>query len=148
MARLTRHEDLRVVLETLRNVLIGSATAVAVLALRGALAWFVLLALSGGVIVAVLLLRFHRLRPAPVAVPDSFARDAFFTDMLNVSRVRVAGVGGLGLLIVAAAIVFQFPLVAVVMAAGAAGGLIGGIALILFRRRHPANAAPGAVTLL
>lgn len=62
---------------------------------------------------------------------DSFARGG--VDVLSISSVRVAGVGGAGLMVVAAVTAVQFPLISAVLLAGALGGALVGAALILCR---------------
>ena len=112
------------------------------------LGWFLILTAGGGALVAsVLWLAGRRQRPELVTV-DAFARDASATDTINFAHVRVAGVGGLGLLVVALAVALDFALVGVVLAAGLAGGLVAALAIILWRRRSgpltSSSSGPGA----
>jgi hypothetical protein len=87
-----------------------------------------------------------------IATPDAFARDPLSTDVINVNRIRVAGLGGLGLVIVAAAVALQFDLAAVVVALGLVGGAAGAFLLILYRRRvgpvGSSSQGPGARVML
>lgn len=118
----------------IKNALIASA-AVAALAIAAAdttLGWMVPLAGGGGLIIAAALVAVgSRTRHAGFS-PDSFARGG--VDILNISTVRVAGVGGLGLVLVAAGVALEFPLIRVAVTAGALGGLVAGAAMILTRR--------------
>lgn len=86
------------------------------------------------------------------AVPDQFARDAFSTDTLNFAHVRVAGVGGLGLVLVAAATALDVALVGAVLAAGLTGGVLTAVVVILYRRRNgplsSSSTGPGARSML
>jgi hypothetical protein len=74
---------------------------------------------------------------------DPFAGDPVALDPMNMSHVRVAGLGGLGLVLVAVGVAFQFRLVGVSLALGLAGGMMGGLALIWYRR-HRLGARGGA----
>jgi hypothetical protein len=105
-----------------------------------AIGWFVPLALGGGGLVAVALLARRSRPPHVVFSPDPFATDGAAPDMLNFSHVRVTGIGGLGLLIVAAATALQFPFIGAVVATGAIGGAL--IALITIRLRRPDDVSP------
>jgi hypothetical protein len=112
------------------------------------LGWFLVLTACGGALIgAVLRLTRRRQRPQPVTV-DAFARDAAATDTINVARVRVAGVGGLGMLLVALAVAFDFALVGAVLAAGLVGGFVAALAIILWRKRSgplaSSSSSPGA----
>jgi hypothetical protein len=105
--------------------------------LDGALGWFVMLALIGGVISAtVLIVLGRRAHTVPVAVPDHFSATGMTADVINVSHIRVAGVGGLGMTLVALAIAYTFPQIGLSLALGLVGGFMGGVAVILYRRGH------------
>ena len=59
---------------------------------------------------------------------------------INSSAIPVAGIGAVGMLAVAAIMATSFPLTRAVTLFGALGGVLGGIALILYRqvaRSHP-----------
>jgi hypothetical protein len=108
------------------------AAAIAVAAFTGPFAGIAMLGVAGGGIIAVILhwklLHWTTLPPAA----DPFAGRGP-TDIVNMSSVRVAGVGGLGMVVVAIAMVFQFDQAAWLMFSGLTGGIV--IALML-RRRH------------
>jgi hypothetical protein len=74
--------------------------------------------------------------PSPV-VPDPFTRDMFSSDVVNIAHIRVAGVGGLCLVIVAAVVALEFQLITAAMTIGLAGGVVTGVSLIAYRRNHP-----------
>ena len=101
-----------------------------------ALGGFVLPALAGGLALAFVLVRWNRRHPARADMTDPFARDAFSSDPINFAHVRVAGVGGAGLLLVVALVALEYDLTAFAVAAGLVGGLIGGTALVVYRRRR------------
>lgn len=65
---------------------------------------------------------------------DAFAGDGP-TDVINMSRIRVAGIGGLGFMVVALAMAWVFPRIAATLEWGLAGGLVAAVAVILYRRR-------------
>ena len=65
---------------------------------------------------------------------------------INISRIKVAGVGGLGLVVVVAAMAWQMPEVRGFVIAGIAGGIIGAAALLSYRRwRGPDTIGPGPI---
>jgi LPXTG-motif cell wall-anchored protein len=55
---------------------------------------------------------------------------------INASAIPVAGIGGIGMLVIAAIMVVEFPLARWVSILGALGGILVAIALVLFRRRR------------
>lgn len=114
-------------------------------AMDPAIGWVIPLALGGGgLTAAVLIAARSRQDHAP------FARDHFSGErpigVMDLSRVRVAGVGGVGLLIVSGVIALQYELIAAALVAGAAGGTVAGVAMIAYRRRDAARReVPGHV---
>lgn len=57
-----------------------------------------------------LLALIRRLNRAPDdSVSDVFLRDGLSTDVINMSRIRIAGAGGLGLVAAAASVAYRFP---------------------------------------
>lgn len=99
-----------------------------------ALGWLIPFTVLGGSVIALARLA---LRPRRAGLAhDRFAGDVVnVLDPINVSHVRVAGIGGAGLLVVALVVSLQFQLLTAVMTAGLAGGAAGALAVILFRRR-------------
>lgn len=53
---------------------------------------------------------------------------------INMSRIKVAGIGGLGLVAVVVGMAVEMPVVRVFALVSAAGGMIGGVAFIAYRR--------------
>ena len=90
-------------------------------------------ALGGLVIAAVMLLVHRRSSPDTVAVP--YRAEPLSTDIINMASIKVAGVGGLGLVAMAAAVALDIPRIAESVGIGMGLGVIGAIALILWRRR-------------
>jgi hypothetical protein len=108
-------------------------------------------AFAGGLVVAaVLMWRKPRARSAPAR--DVFGPDAASTDIINMSRIKVAGFGGLGFVAVAIATALAVPRIGQVMAIAAIGGGLVALGVIAWRRtRGPlpsGGAKPGAHSLL
>jgi hypothetical protein len=53
---------------------------------------------------------------------------------INMSSIKVAGIGGLGLVAVVVGMAVEMPVVRVFALVSAAGGIIGGVAFIAYRR--------------
>jgi hypothetical protein len=120
-----------------RNVLLTIAVvALAVVVTDPALGWFLPAAVVGSFLMAAALLAIRSPRRRATSSSDSVERRTLAGDMMDISRVQVAGVGGAGLLLIAALVALQFQLVSVVLFAGAAGGVLTGLTMILYRRRH------------
>ena len=99
---------------------------------------FLLVLYASGAIGGLLLLAvIRRLNRAPDdGASDSFLRDGASTDVINFSRIRVTGVGGLALVAVAAAIAFTIPFVGISVAAGLLGGILLSLVLAAYRRER------------
>jgi hypothetical protein len=89
----------------------------------------------GGLVVALFLIRLQR-GGQTRASADAFRGEPLSTDVINMSRIRVAGVGGLGLVAMALVVALSVPRIGQSLALGLVlGALFAGI-LILGRRRH------------
>ena len=110
----------------------------------------VVLGFLGGVVIALLFIRLHG-RPTDAA-SDAFAGEPLSTDVINMARIRVAGVGGLGLVAMAFTVAWVVPRIGQTLAIGFVLGAIGGVVLILCRRgKGPLPSSgrrPGANTTL
>jgi hypothetical protein len=93
----------------------------------------VLSGLVGGIGFAVLFSRIKRSRSGPDA-SDVFGASAP-TDIINMAHIRVAGVGGLGLVVVALATALDVPQIGQSVGLGLALAIPFAVALILWRRR-------------
>jgi hypothetical protein len=93
----------------------------------------VLFGLVGGIALAVLFSRFKR-APGRADSADVFA-GASPTDIINMAHIKVAGVGGLGLVVVALATALDIPQIGQSMGLGLALAIPFALALILWRRR-------------
>ncbi len=101
-----------------------------------ALGWFPAMAVIGGAIGAAALIGFsRRSHHPPLTVPDPFTDDPQ-RGMFNLSRARVAGVGGLGLVVATAGMAFYVPQLKIGLMLGILGGFLVALALIPYRRRH------------
>lgn len=97
---------------------------------------FLVTMVLGGILMAALRFGFAR-DHSPVTVFDPFARETFATDAINFAHVRVAGLGGAGLVLAAMVAALEFQLTTVALGLGLCGGILGGTTVILFRRwRH------------
>ena len=69
-------------------------------------------------------------------------------DVIDIAGIRVAGIGGLGLVFVAFIVGTQYPLILATMSAGLLGGAIAAGVVIAYRRRHASTPSdPGARTV-
>jgi len=96
---------------------------------------FLVLAVAGGILVAFLMTVAHRRWSGRQA--ETFAKDwgPGRTDVINIASIRVAGVGGLGLVAMALALAWAIPRIGQTVALGAALGMGLAVVLILWRRR-------------
>jgi hypothetical protein len=62
---------------------------------------------------------------------------------INMSAIPVSGVGGLGLVAMAVVVSVFFPAIGWMVAAGAGCGVVLGVALVVFRRRHKGRGPSG-----
>ena len=90
------------------------------------------------------------MEPRPPVSVDPF--ESVSTDVINVSRIRVVGVGGLGLVAMAAVVSFFVPSIGVPVAVSAVLGIVAAACLIVLRRRdggmRSSSASMGANTTL
>jgi hypothetical protein len=89
----------------------------------------------GGLVLGILLIRFSRRTP-PATTTDVFNAERLSSDVINASRIRVAGVGGLGLVAMALAVAIGVPGVGVPLAVGGALGVVLAAVLIVRNRRN------------
>lgn len=89
----------------------------------------------GGLIIALGAFVSRRRDGGSSVLPPPYQPDDPITNMYNISSVRVAGVGGLGLLAMAGAVALNVPMIGLTMALGLGLGLIVAAALILAKRR-------------
>jgi len=88
----------------------------------------------GGLLIAWLFIRLHERRPTrPDTAP--LADEPVSTDVINMARIRVAGIGGLGFVAMALAVAWAVPRIGQSLATGFVLGAAFGAVLILVRRR-------------
>jgi hypothetical protein len=85
----------------------------------------------GGLLIVLLINRFHR--PPPAAGPPD--QSATATDTINMSRIRVSGVGGLGLVAMALVVAWFVPRIGQTLLVGVTFGVFLAAILIMRRRR-------------
>lgn len=92
----------------------------------------------GGIVIALLIARLGRDRVGN----DPFTREPVSTDVINVARIRVAGVGGLGLVAMAAVVALNVPRIGQSLALGLVLGVL--FAVVLIARRSRSGAMPSS----
>jgi hypothetical protein len=100
----------------------------------GAVFFLTFAGMLGGLLMLVVIRRLNRLPDDSAA--DVFLRDGLSTDVINFSRLRVSGVGGLGLVAVAISMGFALPPVGLALAVGLFGGIFLSFGLREYRRQH------------
>lgn len=102
----------------------------------------------GGLVVALLMTRFNRTPEDS----DPFTAERPSTDIINMARIRVAGIGGLGLVAMAAVVAVVIPRIRQSLLLGLALGVLFGAVLVWWRRRAgpmpSSGQRPGANTTL
>ncbi len=105
----------------------------------------------GGLVFALIAIRRPRKFDSR-ARPDVFVEGRLSTDVINMARIRVAGVGGLGLVAMAVVVALFVPEIRRPVTAGLVLGALFGSILILRRRKAGPMASsgqrPGANTML
>lgn len=96
--------------------------------------------LAGGLAMAMWLLRFNRKR-SNSPLDTGWSQDGP-TDVINMAHIRVAGVGGLGLVLLAVAVAFGIPQIGKSMAAGLVLGAL--LAVVLILRRQATGPMPSS----
>jgi len=90
--------------------------------------------LLGGLVVALLAFWLQR-RHEKRAASDPFTREPLSGDVINIAHIRVAGIGGAGLVAMAAIVAFTVPRIGLPIAVGAVFGVLLAVGLIAWRRR-------------
>jgi hypothetical protein len=65
----------------------------------------------------------------------SSAPDTLSTDVINIAHIRVAGIGGLGLVAMAAVVAWNVPAIGTAVAMALTAGVVLGVGLIVWRGR-------------
>jgi hypothetical protein len=105
----------------------------------------------GGLIIAMVIIRRQR-TPGDHAAPAVFHEERLSTDVINMAHIKVAGVGGLGLVAVSVVVALFLPSIRQPVAVGLVLGALLGAVLILRRRQAgpmpSSGRRPGANTTL
>ncbi len=89
--------------------------------------------LGGRVVAAAIILLQRRATPQSVAVP--YRSDPVTPNIINMASIKVAGVGGLGLVAMSVAVALDVPRIAQTVGLGIALGTIGAV-IVIWRRRQ------------
>jgi hypothetical protein len=90
----------------------------------------------GGLIIALIVIARPRGRRAKTAA-DAFSSDFPSTDVINAARIRVAGIGGLGLVAMATVVALFVPRIRFSLGLGLGLGVLLAAVLIRWRREGP-----------
>jgi hypothetical protein len=94
-------------------------------------------AILGGSVAALVMLRRHRFgSQPPTNLPPGLGNEVHPTDMINMARIQVSGIGGLGMVAMSAAVAFFVPPIRTAMVVAIIGGAIAALAVVLYRRRR------------
>jgi hypothetical protein len=96
----------------------------------------------GGLVIAAVVLLLQRRRGSAESVVMPYRRDPVTTDIINMASIKVAGVGGLGLVAMAVAVALDVPRIAQSLGIGLVLGAIG--AAIVIARRRKSDPMPSA----
>ncbi len=94
--------------------------------------------LLGGIIIALVIVRFQRHSLSRI---DPF--ESISTDVINAARIRVAGLGGLGLVAMAVVVAVAVPRIGVPLAIGLVLGAVLALLLVAWRNRTGAMPSSG-----
>lgn len=98
--------------------------------------WLLVVPALFGVAIALAMRFFGRPPVSSTRVSsDSFTNDRP-ADVINASRIRVAGIGGLGFVAMAAAVAYAVPRIGDTVVVGAIGGVLAAALVIWYRRRQ------------
>jgi hypothetical protein len=104
-----------------------------------------------GALLAWAVIKLH-LRLGGPSGADAFVRKPLSTDVINMASIKVAGLGGLGLVVVATIVAFTIPAVGTAVGTGLIAGSAMALFLIVRRRRlgvlPSSTGSPGAHTML
>jgi hypothetical protein len=108
--------------------------SIAALAVDGAIGWMLPPVVLGTLMVTIALFVVHARDRQAAVVADSFVDRSTPGDLIDIARVRVAGLGGVGLMFMAMLAALQFQLTTLALLTGLVGGTLGAAAVILHRR--------------
>lgn len=89
----------------------------------------------GGLVIAALVVLWQRHQGSAPSVIAPYRREPLSTDVINMASIKVAGIGGLGLVAMAAAVALDVPRIGETVAIGLVCGAVIAAVLIVRRRR-------------
>jgi hypothetical protein len=96
----------------------------------------------GGLAIALLFVGLRRGRHTGTSAADAFSGDPLGTDVINIARIRVAGIGGLGLVVMALVVAAAIPRIGQTLALGfGLGAVLAAILIIRSRRQGPLSSS-------
>ena len=100
----------------------------------------------GGIVVALFMFRMH----APLPGVDPLRKYPITTDVINMARIRVSGIGGFGLMSMALVVAMFVPRIRQHLLISLVLGIAFAVALIMLRRHNapPDRNLPGANSVL
>lgn len=96
----------------------------------------------GGLVIAALVILWQRRHGHAPSIAVPYRRDPLSTDVINMASIKVAGVGGLGLVAMAAAVALDVPRIGETIGIGLVLGAV--IAAVLIVRRRRAGPMPSS----
>jgi hypothetical protein len=135
--------------------LVGLLAFITIMLAMGPFGFLVIPGVLGGLIAALIMVRRHRFgsQPPTSVPPHAVEEDMPPTDVINAARIRVSGIGGLGLVAMCGVIAIALPQVGGSILVGFIGGAIAAWGIVSYRqKRGPISSSgrglPGARTLL
>lgn len=108
-----------------------------------ALGLLMLFGLIGGGLIALLITRLHVHLRGPAGA-DAFVRRPLSTDVINMASIKVAGIGGLGMVAVCVVVALTIPVIFLSTSIGLVSGAV--LAGYLIRRRRRLGVMPSSGT--
>ena len=133
--------------------LVGLVAFITIMMAIGPFGFLVIPGVLGGVIGGLVMVRRRRFGSQPPAFVPPSEEIVSPTDVINAAHIRVAGIGGLGLVAMSAVIAIALPRVGTAVLLGLIGGAIAAFAIVKYRLKHgPVGSSdhglPGARTML
>ncbi len=89
----------------------------------------------GGLVIALIVIMIQRRRTSDASVVMPHRLEPLSTDMINMAHIKVAGVGGLGLVAMAAAVAFDVPMIGISITIALVLGTITAVIMIVRTNR-------------
>jgi len=118
------------------------AVALALPLFDPAMSWFMVPATVGGILMAGALFYVHRTHLLDRLEEATDVSDSVTRGMFNLATINPAGIGGLGLVFMAAIVAAQYREIQLVLSFGLTGGIVIAALLIPYRRSHTSTPHP------